>query len=186
MEYATRHSDRLSHLILMGTAPASHDDSLLLREQFHRIRPASDVERMNELSSSSLFQEGDLDVEAEYYRIHFGLTLRHPEQLESVVGRLRTNFTKASVLTARAIEQRLYYETWLTEEYDLLPKLRELKVPTLVVHGDQDFIPVEVAAHIAQAVPGAVLFVLHGCGHFAYLQQPEQVEKKITEFLTSS
>lgn len=186
MEYATRHSDRVSHLILMGTAPASHDDSFLLREHFRRIRPPSDVERMNELSSSSLFQEGYLDVEAEYYRIHFGLTLRQPEQLETVVRRLRTNFTKATVLLARTIEHRLYDETWLTDEYDLLQKLREVKIPTLVIHGDEDFIPIEVAEHVAQAIPGAVLSVLHGSGHFAYLQQPAQVEKEITEFLTSN
>ena len=186
MEYATRHPDRVSHLILMGTAAASHDDLLLLREHFRRIRPATDVERMTELSSSSLFQEGDLDVEAEYNRIHFGLTVRQPELLERLVGRLRTNFTKESVLLARAIEHRLYDETWLKADYDLFPKLRQLTVPTLVIHGDEDFIPVEVATHVAQAVPGAVLSILHGRGHFAYLEQPEQVEKQITAFLTST
>jgi len=54
-------------------------------------------------------------------------------------------------------------------DYDLLPKLRQLAVPTLVIHGDEDFIPVEVATNVAEAVPGAVLSILPGCQHFAYL-----------------
>ncbi|HUP17523.1 MAG TPA: alpha/beta hydrolase [Acidimicrobiia bacterium] len=183
MEYAIRYPDRVSHLILMTTAPASHDDSVLLREHFRRIRPAADVERMQTLSSNDLFKQGDFDVEAGYYWIHFGLTLPQPELLERVVGRLRTHFTKESVLTARAIEHRLYEETWLSAEYDLLPKLRKLRIPTLVIHGDEDFIPIEVAAHIARAVPGARLSVLIGCGHFAYLQQPDQIKEQITATL---
>lgn len=36
-----------------------------------------------------------------------------PEHLERVVGRLRSSFAGASVLTARAIEQRLNEQTWL-------------------------------------------------------------------------
>jgi proline iminopeptidase len=186
MEYATRHPDRVSHLILLDTAPASHDDSLLLREHFRRLRPPSDAERMQTLSSSDLYQQGDFDVEAEYYRIHFGLTLHDRQQLEQVVERLRTHFTQESVLIARAIEHRLYDETWLSADYDLLPKLRSLAIPTLVLHGEEDFIPIELAAHIAEAIPGALLSVLPGCGHFAYLQQPDLVAERITAFLSSN
>jgi proline iminopeptidase len=185
MEYATRHPDRLSHMILMNTAPVSRDDYIVFQQQLHSMRPAGDAKTMQTLSSSAKYQGGDLDVEAEYYRIHLRVTLRQPELLERVVGRLRTNFSEEAVVTARAIEQRLYDETWLSANYDLIPKLHELDIPTLVIHGDHDFVPVEVAAHIAQAVPGARLSVVRECGHFAYLECPEQVYKRISGFLTA-
>lgn len=35
-EYAVRHPDRVSHLILMNSAPVSHDDYLLLRQELSR------------------------------------------------------------------------------------------------------------------------------------------------------
>jgi pimeloyl-ACP methyl ester carboxylesterase len=38
MEYAIRHPNRVSHLILMNTAPASHNDYMLLREQLPHKR----------------------------------------------------------------------------------------------------------------------------------------------------
>ncbi len=44
MEYAVRHPNRVSHLILMNTAPASHDDSMLLRQELPRKRAPGDVE----------------------------------------------------------------------------------------------------------------------------------------------
>ena len=43
MEYAVRHPERVSHLILMDTAPASAGDWRLLREAFARNRPAADA-----------------------------------------------------------------------------------------------------------------------------------------------
>jgi proline iminopeptidase len=106
MEYAARHPDRVSHLILVNTAPASAEDFVVFREHLRRTRPAGDVERMQEIASSARYQAGDLEAEAEYYRIHYRVTLREPERLEKLIGRLRTQFTEESVLAARAIEQR--------------------------------------------------------------------------------
>ena len=55
-------------------------------------------------------------------------------------------------------------------------------IPTLVLHGEDDFVPVEFAARIAETVPGARLSVLPGCGHFTYLEAPERVFEEISRF----
>jgi proline iminopeptidase len=180
MEYATRRPHRVSHLILVNTAPASAADNLAFRRHLLRTRPAGDVERMQALASSARYQAGDLEVEAEYYRIHYRVALRQPEHIESVIGRLRTYFTEDSELTARAIEQRLYDETWSSDGYDLIPKLRALDIPTLVLHGADDFVPPALAAHIAQAMPRGRLGVLQECGHFAYLESPDAFHEHVT------
>jgi pimeloyl-ACP methyl ester carboxylesterase len=51
-----------------------------------------------------------------------------------------------------------------------------------VLHGEHDFVPVELAERIAEAVPGACLSVLPGCGHFTYLEAPEAVFGEISRF----
>jgi proline iminopeptidase len=180
MEYATRHPERVSHLILMNTAPASGDDCQVLRQHLARLRPAGDVEQMQTLAASDRFRAGDLDVEAEYYRIHFRPALGSPERLEDVLGRLRTHFTAESVLVARAIEHRLYDETWMTAGYNLIPRLQALNIPTLVLRGEDDFIPVAVADRIARAMPHARLCELARCGHFVYLDSPDEVHEHIS------
>jgi len=185
MEYAARQPDRVSHLVLANTAPASGEDALVLRQHLLSIRPAADVERMEELRASPGYLAGSLASEAEYHRIHFRPTLG-PELLEQVVGRLRTHFTEERVLAGRAIEQRLYDHTWRVDGYDLVPRLRALEIPTLVLHGEHDFIPVALAARIAEAMPRARLVVLPGCGHFAYLESPDAFADQVAALLGDS
>ena len=186
MEYATRHPNHVSHLILVNTSPASTEDWLALRQHLLSTRPDGDVQRMEALASSARYQAGNLEAEAEYYRIHFSVALRRPERLEQVLDRLRTHFTETSVLTARAIEQRLYDETWKSDGYDLVPKLQALDIPTLVLHGEDDLIPVALAARIAQAMPRGRLTVLEECGHFAYLETPDAFCEHVAALFESS
>jgi proline iminopeptidase len=182
MEYAIRHPERVSHLILMNTGPASADDWRVLREELVRRRDPRDQEEMNAIAATDAYARGDLEAEAEYYRGHFRMTLRDPELLEALVGRLRANFTEDGVVLARTIEHRLYDETSRTEDWTLFPALRELNVPTLLLHGEHDFVPVELVVRIADAVPGARLTVLPGVGHFSYLEAPELVFDELSRF----
>ena len=181
MEYALRHPERLSHLILLNTAPASHDGLMLFRQERRKNSPG-DVEKLKARSTDARYQEGDPDTVAEYYRIHFRAALRKPEHLERVIRSLKASFTKEGILKAREIEKRLVNETWLSSEYNLLPRLKGLNIPTLVIHGEYDFIPLECATHIAQAIPGARLIVLRECGHFSFLECPDEVRKEIDDF----
>lgn len=68
-----------------------------------------------------------------------------------------------------------------------LPRLGAIKVPTLVLVGEHD-IP-DVAAHagaIAAGIPHAQREVLAGCGHVAYLEQPEAFVRRVLPFLQSA
>lgn len=181
LEYALAHPNRLSHLLLMGPAPASHQDYRLFREEL-RVRRAGVQAAMNALISSAGYQEGDPDAVAEYYRLHFGTTVRRAEHLESVLAGMGSSFTRESIMRGRAIEDGLVEETWLSPEFDLLPSLKGLNIPTLVMHGGNDFIPVACAEHIAHAIPGARFVLIKESGHFAYIEAPDAVHQQIADF----
>ena len=136
------------------------------------------------ISNTREYVDGDIEADAEYYRAHFSTALRRSDDLETVVRRLRSHFTPGDIVKARAIENRLYAQTWLLREYDLLARLRSLNTPTLVIHGDHDFVPLECARNVADAMSGSRLVVLSECGHFAYLERPDAVLKEAIDFLS--
>lgn len=185
MEYAIKHPGRVSRLTLMNPAPASRDDFMLLRLERRRTA-GDDLARMQAIAATRAYASGDPEADRAYYRIHFRKALAHPEQLERLVASLRPGMTAEGIVRARAIEARLYAETWLREDYDLHPALAALRVPTLVFHGDRDLIPVACAEHIAHAIPGARLAVLEECGHFAYLERPREVRALLMEFMAAT
>ena len=134
------------------------------------------------LANAREYADGDIETDARYYRAHFSKTLRRSDQLESIVRRLRSHFTPQDIVKARAIEERLYSQTWRSPQYDVSARLRHLKVPTLIINGDYDLIPLECAKNVADALPRAGLVVLGECGHFSYLERPSEVLGAIAEF----
>lgn len=181
MEYTLRHPERVSRLILLNTCPASYDDFALFEQRLAE-RDAEDAERMQALNSDPRMAEGDLDIRAAYYRLYFQPTLRPLRLLDRLIDHLQVGWTKESVLTARLTTRHLFPETVKLPGYNLLPALARLRVPTVILHGDYDFIPLACASHIADAIPGARLVVLPDCGHFAYLEQPDTVHQSISEY----
>ena len=70
-----------------------------------------------------------------------------------------------------------------TEVRDLLPSVR---VPTLVLHREDEFIPVEGARDMAQQIPGARLVVLPGADHIPFYGDADGYAEEIEEFLTGA
>jgi pimeloyl-ACP methyl ester carboxylesterase len=67
---------------------------------------------------------------------------------------------------------------------DLSPRLKEIQVPALVLHGDLDLaIAPERARAMAEGLPRAELALIEGGGHAANLTHPDQVNPKIEAFL---
>ena len=71
----------------------------------------------------------------------------------------------------------------LGERYDWRPKLRKLTVPSLVIHGSEDPIPLESAREWAMVLPNARLLIIPNSGHFPFFEQPEAFFSAADRFL---
>ena len=80
---------------------------------------------------------------------------------------------------------RQIYTTLMSREDDVNPRLAELVMPALVVHGAEDLaIDLDVARGFAAALPDAELVVVDGAGHAANLTHPDAVNAALEPFLT--
>ena len=185
LEYALRYPGRVSHMILMNPAPASTDDYKQLRNDWLEKRP-EDMERRKAIADTAAYKEADPDAVVAYYRIHFKPALARREDYEKLITRMQASFIrqgKEGIIKARAVESRLMSETFAAPEYNLLPGLKSIKIPTLVITADHEFIPISTAEHIAQAIPKARLVTLKDCGHFSYLEAPVAVRQQMDALL---
>jgi proline iminopeptidase len=184
LEYALRHPTRVSHLILMNPAAASARDAAVMR-QAHLEKLGPEMQRQLEIVSSAAYKAGDPEAVAARYRIHFKPAVERLDDYERLMATMASGFTrqgKEGIVKARAVEDRLMRDTWQMTGYDLIPRLRGLRMPTLVITGDHDFIPAPVTDHIAQAIPNAELVQIKDCGHFTYLECAGAVRNALDAF----
>jgi pimeloyl-ACP methyl ester carboxylesterase len=70
--------------------------------------------------------------------------------------------------------------------FDVMERLGEIRVPTLVINGDADRLtPLKYGEYLATNIPGAVLKILHGVGHLPMLERPTELNAVITSFIHS-
>jgi proline iminopeptidase len=74
----------------------------------------------------------------------------------------------------------------VTEHFDrrtLEDGLRGVHLPVLFVHGDVDPLPARGAVETAALMPNGTVELLHGCGHFPWLEQPGELSRTVAGFL---
>jgi pimeloyl-ACP methyl ester carboxylesterase len=76
------------------------------------------------------------------------------------------------------------YATLMSRADDVRPRLSELTMPALVVHGAEDLaIDLDVARAFAAALPDAEFVAVEGAGHAANLTHPAAVNAALESFL---
>jgi proline iminopeptidase len=92
--------------------------------------------------------------------------------------------SRARDLTPFRVVGRVQQSVWSSlGDFDLRPRLEQLSIPALVVHGRQDPIPVESSRAVADAL-GASVVVIEDCGHVPYVEQPQSLFDAVRQFLT--
>ena len=159
-------------LVLIDPAPLTRHYREQFEHEFQRRQSSADVQRLRAELAASHLRETD---PAAYRQRNFELSVAgyfaHPES--------------AHDLTPFRVNARVQHGVWDSlGQFDLVNdgRLRDLGVPTLIVHGRQDPIPL-ASSEDAARVMGAKLVVIEDCGHVPYVEQPRDLFAAIGEFL---
>lgn len=152
---ALAHQDEVSRLVLVGAGFPTWDWSQELKDYWAAEGEAVDA--------------GDLD-RATQVNLDFWVEPEHQEEVR--------------------VQQRLALELQTAHEepevlWPEMPPLSTLDIPTLVVVGDDDKVDFKaIAQHLAEEIPNADLAVVAGAGHLVGLDQPEELNALLLEFLS--
>jgi proline iminopeptidase len=171
--YATEHPARVEALALVAPAAAWGDYHRQFRNELARRSQSKILRRLRaELESSGLAESDPVA----YRQRRFDLT---------VAGYYRqpADARDSPVFTVQLQAQQATWSSLRGHGEELRRRLQTLSLPTLILHGLYDPIPLSWAEELATVIPGARLFVLEESGHLPYLEEAERTLSVIRRFL---
>jgi len=179
--YAIAHPDRVERLIFLGPIPPRkgtffEDYGATLRS---RIGEAGE-KRADDAYKRMMEGTGVTAACRDYWAVGI------PPRLAKGVD---VSVVKSDLCTAPAAAIRFGMKTtgeatWASlGDWDWRVELEKVKAPTLVIHGDEDAIPLTQVREWISAMPAARILVLERTGHFPHAEKPAIVFPAIEEFL---
>jgi proline iminopeptidase len=181
--YASTYPDRVGRMIIVDGVPLRRHD---LTEAFTSLdarRDAATNARVAELRAARVANASDAAACRAYYDVWFIAAVVDANALRRSKGDLCFGSPASLANKVKNVDR---YTMASLGEWDWRAPLRRLAAPTLIVHGDTDFIPVETAREWAATVPNATLVVLEKSGHFPYLEVPARFFAAIDGFLATT
>ena len=172
MEYAIRHPDRVSALVLRDTSPDHSNDDAARRNAAASTRVTIDMEKLDRINTGQVRDDDDLrDCWREILPLYDHVY--DPAAVEAKVA--ATPYRYATHNYAFAHNQ---------PNYDIKPQLPTIGCPTLVTVGRDDWItPVACSETIVSLIPDARLVVFEKSGHSPQIEEAEAWRRVVREFL---
>lgn len=78
------------------------------------------------------------------------------------------------------------YRDWVAcNTFDIMDKLNEINTPTLIICGaDDPLTPVKYSKYMHEHIQGSTLCIIDKAGHYVMMDQPEQVNQTINDWLS--
>ncbi len=136
--------------------------------------------RRNAIETADMFEREGMGAAADVYargpsRLRF--EQKDPRGWAELRDLLRQHSAIGSALTMRGVQGR---RRTISEVADELPSLR---VPTLVVNGDEDDLSLDAGLLMKRLIPNAGLVVLPNTGHTLNLEEPALFNQLVGDFL---
>jgi pimeloyl-ACP methyl ester carboxylesterase len=161
LEFAARYPYRLQHLIVQG-AGARFEPGLLPRV------------------AKTVLTRFPLPLDSPFVNQFFNLLLGGAHKQDELFDFVTTRFwqTDQSVIAHRLL---------LVEKYDMTARLRQIRVPTLVLVGERDILVSRRSVRVlSKGLPSAKFVGVPDCGHLAFVTRPDVMARQVEEFVHES
>ena len=176
--YAIRHPQRVDRMIFLGPIPPRKGE--FSQQYGATLRSRLTAEQLARVEELSFETANVAEVCREYWSIMTPPRVAHSLPVTVVKSDLcaapaeaiRYGMTKTNAATFASMG-----------EWNWTADLARVKAPTLIIHGEEDAIPMAMVEEWATALPNARLLRLPETGHFPHAERPDVVFPAIEKFL---
>jgi proline iminopeptidase len=182
--YTMKYPERVKRLVLMCSIfpryPAPYDDNEAESKKAEARLDLAGVKRLEEMRQAGLDTKDPVNYCREYNKVYRPRQMGRPE----VLSRMRSDpCAYPNEWPNNLSEHMRKHFPPDSLKRNWRPQLTSIKVPTLVVHGTEDLIPMESAREWAATLPNARLLTIPGVGHYPHLEAPEIFFPAVDQFL---
>ena len=184
--YALAHPDRVKRMVFFGPVPPRQGDfwqrfSKSLGARLDSDQRARMSEAAKRMIDPALSEAENRQACRDYWAIGLRPRLAEPEKTTSLVKSDLCATDVAGIRYGNRTGNRVIMGSY--GDWDLRAKLRTLTVPTLVVHGEEESIPMDLVEEWVTSMPNAKLMKVPRAAHFTYAERPELVWPAVERFL---
>lgn len=185
--YALAHPDRVRRMILLGPVPPRRGD-------FWQRFAANSATRMDSTLTQQLtdayrrLTTATTDAEIrgacrDYWRAAMVPRLAEPARTLPLIKADLCGSDPRGIKFGLMTTNRVVMASY--GDWDLRAQLKGLRVPTLIVHGEAEAIPMDLVEEWVTSLPMARLVRVPNAAHFAYAERPEVVWPAVEKFLAT-
>jgi pimeloyl-ACP methyl ester carboxylesterase len=159
MQFALDHPKMVEALILADTTPGMFEDTIKAALEMASMSQKMTGEELAMATMSYLFTP-------EFMKNHPAII----EQMKKISDARDPSFT------FRAAQG--------LASFDVKKRLKEIKVPTLIAHGEDDqVVPLNAARYLKEHIKGAKLIILPNGRHMSIIEKADEFNKAVLDFL---
>jgi pimeloyl-ACP methyl ester carboxylesterase len=166
LHFGLAYPDRARSIVVAGCGYGAAPDT---RKQFGEEAEAS-AKRIEELGMQKAAEAYALGPT----RVQF--QNKDPRGWREFADQLAEHSTQGSALTLRGVQKAR------PSLYDLTDRMRALRVPTLIMTGDEDWPCLEPGLLMKRTIPTAALVVMPNVGHAINLEDPAAFNRHLVDF----
>jgi proline iminopeptidase len=183
--YAIAHPEHVRRMILMGPVPPRRGDFWARFAKNSAARMDSTLQRESADANRRLQRATtDDDIRSacrDYWRAAMVPRLAEPARTLPLIRSDLCASDARGIRFGLTTTNRLVMNSY--GDWDIRAQLRTLRVPTLVIHGEQEAIPMDLVEEWVSSLPLATLVRVPRAAHFAYAERPEVVWPAVEAFL---
>ncbi|MHA1193840.1 MAG: alpha/beta fold hydrolase [Promethearchaeota archaeon] len=170
LHYALRHHEHISYLILLDTTPAfDHMEEMM--ELIQKKKPSQEI--LTTLNAPAAPSEKEFKNQFKIIQpLYFS---DYTNEFENLITTMIEKMIMVPELNARSDE--------LLETYDVSSQLKNIKIPTLILVGKDDFIcPPSQAQRLHDKIPNSDLHIFEKSGHYPFYEESDNFFKVIRDW----